>query len=178
MPKISVGSRSEARDREIVRCVGCALVQFRTKGGYCRRCLHVLPPNARFLLPPAAPPSAVAEDKTCRNCTVVKNVGQRIRQLRESRNLNQNDLQAQSHVSRSYLSRIEGGVMTPGIATLEKIAEALGVGLNRFFIPVAKGEALLEDPFIQELRPYLRQLDWQQWESIRARLAAISEVSY
>jgi hypothetical protein len=47
--------------------------------------------------------------------------------------------------------------------------------LNRFFIPESDGEALLEDPFIQGLRPFLRQLDWEQWQSILKRLQAISD---
>ena len=46
---------------------------------------------------------------------------------------------------------------------------------NRFFIPESDGEALLEDPFIQGLRPFLRQLDWEQWQSILKRLQAISD---
>ena len=65
--------------------------------------------------------------------------------------------------------------MTPSLGTLEKISEALNVGLNRFFIPESDGEALLEDPFIQGLRPFLRQLDWEQWQSILKRLQAISD---
>ena len=65
--------------------------------------------------------------------------------------------------------------MTPSLGTLEKISEALNVGLNRFFIPESDGEALLEDPFIQGLRPFLRQLDWEQWQSILKRLHAISD---
>jgi transcriptional regulator with XRE-family HTH domain len=73
------------------------------------------------------------------------------------------------------LSRIESGQMTPSLGTLEKISEALGVGLSRFFIPESNGEALLEDPFIQGLRPFLRQLDWEQWQSILKRLQAIGD---
>jgi transcriptional regulator with XRE-family HTH domain len=65
--------------------------------------------------------------------------------------------------------------MTPSLGTLEKIAEALGVGLNRFFVPETNGETVLEDPFIQGLRPFLRQLDWTQWQGILKRLQAISE---
>jgi len=65
--------------------------------------------------------------------------------------------------------------MTPSLGTLEKISEALGVGLNRFFIPESNGETVLEDPFIQGLRPFLRQLDWTQWQGILRRLQAISE---
>jgi transcriptional regulator with XRE-family HTH domain len=105
----------------------------------------------------------------------VENIGQRIRQLRESRGMTQSQLQARSRVSRSYLSRIESGQMTPSLGTLEKIAEALGVGLNRFFVPETNGETVLEDPFIQGLRPFLRQLDWTQWQGILKRLQAISD---
>ena len=89
--------------------------------------------------------------------------------------MTQSQLQARSRVSRSYLSRIESGQMTPSLGTLEKISEALGVGLNRFFVPESNGETLLEDPFIQGLRPFLRQLDWEQWQSILKRLQAISD---
>ena len=89
--------------------------------------------------------------------------------------MTQSQLQSRSKVSRSYLSRIESGQMTPSLGTLEKISEALNVGLNRFFIPESDGEALLEDPFIQGLRPFLQQLDWEQWQSILKRLQAISD---
>ena len=89
--------------------------------------------------------------------------------------MTQSQLQARSRVSRSYLSRIESGQMTPSLGTLEKIAEALGVGLNRFFVPESNGETVLEDPFIQGLRPFLRQLDWAQWQGILKRLQAISD---
>ena len=89
--------------------------------------------------------------------------------------MTQSQLQSKSKVSRSYLSRIESGQMTPSLGTLEKISEALNVGLNRFFSPESDGEALLEDPFIQGLRPFLQQLDWEQWQSILKRLQAISD---
>jgi hypothetical protein len=65
--------------------------------------------------------------------------------------------------------------MTPSIGTLEKLSEALGIGLNRFFVPESNGEALMEDPFIQKLHPFLRQLAWEQWQSILKRLTAISD---
>jgi transcriptional regulator with XRE-family HTH domain len=166
-------------DREVVRCKVCGLVQYRTRTGNCRRCLRMLPPKVEFLIPPPAPQELPGDDRQLfekwPNCETVENIGQRIRQLRESRGMTQSQLQARSRVSRSYLSRIESGQMTPSLGTLEKISEALGVGLNRFFVPESNGEALLEDPFIQGLRPYLRQLDWEQWQSILKRLQAISD---
>jgi transcriptional regulator with XRE-family HTH domain len=166
-------------DREVIRCKACGLVQYRTTNDICRRCLRMLPPKVEFLIPPPVSQEIPGDDRQAfekwPNRETVENIGQRIRQLRESRGMTQSQLQARSRVSRSYLSRIESGQMTPSLGTLEKISEALGVGLNRFFVPETNGEALLEDPFIQGLRPFLRQLDWEQWQSILKRLAAISD---
>ena len=166
-------------DREVIRCKVCGLVQYRTRTGNCRRCLRMLPPKVEYLIPPPVPQELPEDDRQLfekwPNRETVENIGQRIRQLRESRGMTQSELQARSRVSRSYLSRIESGQMTPSLGTLEKISEALGVGLNRFFVPESNGEALLEDPFIQGLRPFLRQLDWEQWQSILKRLQAISD---
>src|SRR6266403_2266113 len=161
-------------DREVIRCKTCGLVQYRTRTGNCRRCVRALPQRLEFLIPPPAPPEEAAAEPAAEkfvNQETVENIGQRIRQLRESRSMTQSQLQSRSKVSRSYLSRIESGQMTPSLGTLEKISE----GLNRFFIPESDGEALLEDPFIQGLRPFLQQLDWEQWQSILKRLQAISD---
>jgi transcriptional regulator with XRE-family HTH domain len=155
------------------------MVQYRTRNGNCRRCLHLLTPKIESLMPHQALQELLGDDRQpfekWPNRETVKNIGQRIRQLRESRAMTQSQLQARSRVSRSYLSRIENGQMTPSLGTLEKISETFGVGLNRFFVQETNGETLLEDPFIQELRPFLRQLDWEQWQSILKRLAAISD---
>ena len=166
-------------DRDVIRCITCGMVQYRTRSGNCRRCLHLLTPKVEFFIPPPDTQELPGDDRQLfekwPNRETVENIGQRIRQLRESRGITQSKLQARSRVSRSYLSRIESGQMTPSLGTLEKISEALGVGLNRFFVPESNGEALLEDPFIQGLRPFLRQLDCEQWQSILKRLAAISD---
>jgi transcriptional regulator with XRE-family HTH domain len=182
---VPVSSQSEKEtmsslelDREVIRCKTCGLVQYRTRTGNCRRCVRALPQRLEFLIPPPIPEEEAgveAAPEKFANRQTVENIGQRIRQLRESRNMTQSQLQSRSKVSRSYLSRIESGQMTPSLGTLEKISEALNVGLNRFFIPESDGEALLEDPFIQGLRPFLRQLDWEQWQSILKRLQAISD---
>ncbi|HEV2223549.1 MAG TPA: helix-turn-helix domain-containing protein [Candidatus Acidoferrales bacterium] len=166
-------------DREVVRCNVCGLVQYRTRTDNCRRCVRLLPSKVTFVIPTPSAQDLPGDDRQLLedwpNRETVENIGQRIRQLRESRGMTQSQLQARSRVSRSYLSRIESGQMTPSLGTLEKIAEALGVGLNRFFVPESTGQTLLEDPFIQGLRPFLRQLDWAQWQSILKRLQAISD---
>jgi transcriptional regulator with XRE-family HTH domain len=166
-------------DRDVIRCITCGMVQYRTRNGNCRRCLGLLAPRVQLLIPPPAVQELKGDDRQpfekWPNCEIVENIGLRIRQLRELKGLTQSQLEALSRVSRSHLSRIENGQMTPSLGTLEKISEALDVGLNRFFVPETDGEALLEDPFIQELRPVLRQLDLEQWQSILKRLAAIND---
>ena len=126
-------------DREVVRCGVCGLVQYRTRTDNCRRCLRLLPPKVTFVIPTPSLQDSQGDDAQSAgewpNRETVENIGQRIRQLRESRGMTQSQLQARSRVSRSYLSRIESGQMTPSLGTLEKISEALGVGLNRFFVP-------------------------------------------
>src|SRR5712671_2554003 len=164
-------------EREVVSCKACGLVQFRTRTGKCRRCVRVLPLAEPGRAIPSSGPAKLRRTRRKSkgkwlNLEMVENLGQRIQEIRRLRGLTQNELFELSQVSRSYLARIESGLMTPSLGTLEKISVALGVSLNRFF--VRDGEALLEDPFIQGLHPYLRQLDWEQWQSILKRWAVIS----
>jgi len=138
----------------------------------------VLPPKVDLLVPSAQPQELPDDDQQLSeqwpNLGSVENIGQRIRQLRESCGLTRCQLQMRSHVSRSWLSRIESRKMTPSLGMLEKISEGLGVGLNRFFLSQSSSATVLEDPFILELRPFLRKLDHDQWRSIAKRIAAIS----
>ncbi|HEX4103910.1 MAG TPA: helix-turn-helix domain-containing protein [Candidatus Paceibacterota bacterium] len=162
-------------ERETTRCLTCGLVQYRTRTGNCRCCHHALTPKTIFVLPELPPQTPDKNNVRGPNLEIVQNVGQRILQLREARGITQSQLQARCRVSRSYLSRIEGGRMTPSLATLEKIAVALGIGLNRFFLLETCNEDLIEDPFIQSLRPFLRQLDLPSRQRVIDRLRAIEE---
>ena len=168
-------------DREVIRCKTCGLVQYRTRNGNCRRCLRLLPSKIDLLIAPPELQDLPSDDRQLfeklPNHVLVENIGHRLRQLRESRGMTQSQLQACSRLSGSYLSRIESGQMTPTLGTLEKISEALGFGLNRFFVPETNGKDLLEDPFIQGLRPFLRHLAWEQRPSILKRLAAITRAA-
>ena len=60
-------------------------------------------------------------------------IGQRIRELRESKNLSQGDIQKRTGLIRCYTSRIENGHTVPSVETLEKYARALEVPLYRLF---------------------------------------------
>jgi transcriptional regulator with XRE-family HTH domain len=172
--KISVGARQANSDREVVRCEqGCGLVQFRTRSGFCRRCLRLLPCILVFRTPTPAPAVEEAALPVSQS-SLVENIGRRISELREAQGLTQAQLTNKSRVSRSYISRIESGKMLPSISTLEKVGAALGIGLNTFFVPETGGSTLLEDKFILAVHRFLHRLKHEQWKSIMVRLRAIS----
>lgn len=60
-------------------------------------------------------------------------IGQRLRELRESKNLSQGDLEKRTGLLRCYTSRVENGHTVPSVETLEKYARALEVPLYKFF---------------------------------------------
>jgi transcriptional regulator with XRE-family HTH domain len=60
-------------------------------------------------------------------------IGQKLRQLRESKNLSQGDIQQRTGLIRCYTSRVENGHTVPSLATLEKYASVLEVPLYRLF---------------------------------------------
>ena len=60
-------------------------------------------------------------------------IGDRLREIREMKNLSQKEVERRSGLLRSYLSRVENGHTVPTIETLEKMARALEVPLFQFF---------------------------------------------
>ena len=53
--------------------------------------------------------------------------------IRQERGMSQTDLAAASGVDRATINQVEGGRRSPTIATLEKLADALGVEMADFF---------------------------------------------
>jgi transcriptional regulator with XRE-family HTH domain len=70
-----------------------------------------------------------------------RQVGERIRQLRTGCGLSVRTLAATTGFSPSFISQVEHGQVSPSIASLERIAAALGVTLGGFFTPSAPGPA-------------------------------------
>lgn len=60
-------------------------------------------------------------------------VGQRLRNLREERNISMRELARRSGLSANALSMIERGLTSPSVSTLDRIATALGVPITAFF---------------------------------------------
>jgi len=60
-------------------------------------------------------------------------IGDRIRLLREDKNLSQGDIEKRTGLLRCYISRVENGHTVPAIETLEKLARAMEIPLYQLF---------------------------------------------
>lgn len=62
------------------------------------------------------------------------NIGIRIANLRQQKNLSQRALAEVAGISAAALSQIESGQTSPSVATLEKLADGLGLSMAAFFL--------------------------------------------
>ena len=60
-------------------------------------------------------------------------IGERLRTIRESKNLSQGDIEKRTGMLRCYTSRVENGHTVPSIETLAKYAQALDIPLYQIF---------------------------------------------
>ncbi len=60
-------------------------------------------------------------------------VGNRIKELRKKQGITQTKLANLTDKDRQYIFKIEKGLVTPNIATIKIIANALDISLNHFF---------------------------------------------
>jgi len=60
-------------------------------------------------------------------------IADRLRDLREAKDLSQGDIEKRTGLFRCYISRVENGHTVPAIETIEKFARALEVPLYQLF---------------------------------------------
>lgn len=60
-------------------------------------------------------------------------VGTRLRQIREAKNMSQGDVEQRTGLLRCYVSRVENGHTVPAVETLEKLARAYEMRLYQIF---------------------------------------------
>jgi len=60
-------------------------------------------------------------------------IGQKLKEIRESKNLSQGDIEKRTGLLRCYTSRVENGHTVPSVETLEKYSRALEVPLYKLF---------------------------------------------
>lgn len=86
-------------------------------------------------------------------------VGQRLRQLREERQVSMRALARRSNLSANALSMIERGLTSPSVSTLNKLANALQVPITAFFRQEPVKEKIVFRKAAERSRvPFLRGL--------------------
>ncbi len=104
-------------------------------------------------------------------------IGERLRELRQQKDLPQAEIENRSGLQRAYLSRVENGHTVPSIDTLEKWATALEVPIYLLFYDGAEppksselrvwkspdeaawGSSGQDAEYLKQLRRLLRRLD-------------------
>lgn len=76
-------------------------------------------------------------------------IGEKLRELRESKDLSQGEIEKRSGLLRVYVSRVENGHTVPAIETLEKFARALEVPMYQLFY---EGEEPPKAPALPKLQ--------------------------
>ena len=92
-------------------------------------------------------------------------LGNQTRKLRNKRDLTLQDLANLTGLSKPNLSQIENNVVTPPIATLLKIATALGVPIGHFFQEPAQDSSMIvvrkEDRYGVAKGPHISHIGYQ-----------------
>jgi transcriptional regulator with XRE-family HTH domain len=81
-------------------------------------------------------------------------IGDRLKELRESKHLSQGHIEKRTGLLRCYISRVENGHTVPAVATLEKLARSLEVPMYQLF---HDGEA---EPSIRKLKLSKDSEEW------------------
>jgi transcriptional regulator with XRE-family HTH domain len=161
--------------REVVRCDRCHLVQFRTINNLCRKCKTSLdedePEPVLIVQPPVVEPVNANHSHL--------QIATSIRMFRQKSGLSQRQLAMRMQVPRTYVSKIENEKAMPTLSSLQRLATALEVsmadllkGSNRSMEDEIAD--LMQDDFISQVMPYLKQLDTMQRSSLLSQVRELS----
>jgi transcriptional regulator with XRE-family HTH domain len=156
LPPVSTSSFMQPETREILSCPACRLVQFRTRNSLCRRCHKPLdPPDPESMQPqPFLMASAAASVDGLSEAA--KLLGARVRELRKESGMTQRDLARRMEVPRTYISKVERSKAIPTLASLDRIATALGVEVRHLVCDARSRReneviAIFRDEFLGEI---------------------------
>ncbi|HHY03601.1 MAG: cupin domain-containing protein [Thermoanaerobacteraceae bacterium] len=80
-----------------------------------------------------------------------KDIGKKIKELRNSRGLTLKQLSEKADLSISFLSQVERGIASIAVTSLEKIADVFEVELSYFFTPPQKHDSLILRSYEQKV---------------------------
>ena len=95
----------------------------------------------------------------------MKNVGKRLKKVREAAGLSQRQLAKASGVSQAMISQTEAGHKEGGLRTLEKLAHALGITFETLYSPESEGSpdpGLLRDELVYEIAQTVKPMTVQE----------------
>lgn len=90
---------------------------------------------------------------------VLSNVGNRIRDIRKSKNLSQQQLADLARTHYSYIGDLERGNRNITLQSLEKIASALEVDISDFFIYQYHSKKSQSNPTLVEIMDLLLEIN-------------------
>lgn len=156
---------TEVKDRTVIQCDLCHLVQFPAVSHSCRRCGHSLAttrkPEPVFVASASTVPLSGNGHGHPKFAAGV--VAATIHSLRLRNGLSQRQLAGRMSVPRTYISKIENEKATPTLASLERLARALDVSLLDLLAPgerIRRQEIneLIKDKFVAEVVPFVPRL--------------------
>jgi transcriptional regulator with XRE-family HTH domain len=105
-------------------------------------------------------------------------IGERLRAIREAKNLTQGHIEKRCGLLRVYISRIENGHTVPSVETLEKLARALEVPLYQLFYERKerpKPPHLLKRKAADEITWGVTRKEIHFWRKLRRLLGRMNE---
>jgi transcriptional regulator with XRE-family HTH domain len=100
-------------------------------------------------------------------------IGERLKLLREQKNMSQGDIEKRTGLLRCYISRVENGHTVPAIDTLEKMAQALDVPMYRLFTD----DEAVQKPNIPSQKNPSRAVNVKHARYLRALTKLLSRMS-
>jgi transcriptional regulator with XRE-family HTH domain len=101
-------------------------------------------------------------------------LGTRIRALRQARHLTLRDVADRAGVTESFLSQVERDVTSPSIATVHRVAQALGLSISQLFAEEAEsGRVVRREDRRRVAYPGLRAVDEFLTSNMTGRLQLI-----
>ena len=160
--------------REVLRCGGCDLVQFRGSNGLCRRC-HISLDGEQHpdVLPEeVSAPQLLKLKKNELQTSFSYRLTTVLKEIRLRNGLSQWQLGERVGASESFISRMEARKFAPGFKMFIKMADALNMSCVEI-VALAEEEQqsirskemteLCKDPFIAEIAALAPLLtDWQR----------------
>jgi transcriptional regulator with XRE-family HTH domain len=103
-------------------------------------------------------------------------IGEKLREIREGKNLSQGDIEQRTGLFRGYISRVENGYTVPSVETLETFARALEVPLYELFYD---GKSPIQKPTVaisnhNALRGAIRK-DWGELQLFAEAFSRMNE---